>query len=309
MSAKKRTVGTSRDFPVVGILFLVFVVLFFLRSYFLDRVEENSGNDSGVVSLGEIPEFSDEPFVVLNDNKPNFTEDQITSESFEVYSELDSLGRCGTVAACIGVDLMPTEPRESISQIKPTGWQTSKYDFVDGGFLYNRCHLIGFQLSGENANEKNLITGTRYMNVDGMLPFENMVADYVKETGNHVMYRVTPVFVGTELVARGVVMEGYSVEDGGEGVCFNVYVYNCQPGVVIDYATGNNSLAESDPETDDETGTNEAINYVLNKSSMRFHSQDCSQAATIKADNREEYKGQREDLVNMGYKPCGFCDP
>ncbi len=310
MSAKKRAGGTSRDFPVVGILFLVFIVLFFLRSYIIGQMEDDGGHDSPFVSLGEIPEFSGEPFVALNDNKPNFTESQIVTESFEAYSELDSLGRCGTVAACVGRDLMPTAPREQISHVKPTGWQTSKYDFIDGELLYNRCHLIGFQLTGENANEKNLITGTRYMNTIGMLPFENMVADYVKETGNHVMYRVTPVFVGKELVARGVVMEGYSVEDEGEGVCFNVYVYNCQPGVIIDYATGGNRLDEGG-ETDEngETVTGDVQTYVLNKSSMRFHLEDCEQVPTIKADNRGEFSGTREKLISMGYKPCGFCNP
>ena len=192
------------------------------------------------VSLEDIPAFSGEPYVVLEDNQPLFELEDITAVSYEFYSELDFLGRCGYTMACLGRDLMPTEDRESISQVKPTGWQQKKYDFVDGKSLYNRCHLIGFQLSGENANERNLITGTRYMNTEGMLPFENMVADYIKETGNHVLYRVTPIFEGDELVARGVQMEAYSVEDSGEGICFHVYVYNNQPGVTIDYATGYN---------------------------------------------------------------------
>lgn len=190
------------------------------------------------VSLAEVPAFSGEPYVVIGDNVPLFDQEDLTTTSYEYYSELDSLGRCGYTMACIGKDLMPTGDRESISQVKPTGWVQKQYDFVDGKSLYNRCHLIGFQLTGENANERNLITGTRYMNVDGMLPFENMVADYIKETGNHVLYRVTPIFEGDELVARGVQMEAYSVEDGGEGICFHVYVYNNQPGVTIDYATG-----------------------------------------------------------------------
>ena len=190
------------------------------------------------VSLAEVPAFSGEPYVVIGDNVPLFDQEDLTTASYEYYSELDSLGRCGYTMACIGQDLMPTEDRESISQVKPTGWKQKQYDFVDGKSLYNRCHLIGFQLTGENANERNLITGTRYMNVDGMLPFENMVADYIKETGNHVLYRVTPIFEGDELVARGVQMEAFSVEDGGEGICFHVYVYNNQPGVTIDYATG-----------------------------------------------------------------------
>ena len=189
-------------------------------------------------SLEDVPPFSGEPYVVLQDNQPGFSQEDFTTDSFETYSSLDLLGRCGTAYANIGLDLMPTEERDSIGQVKPSGWQTVKYDIVDGKYLYNRCHLIGYQLSGENANEQNLITGTRYLNVEGMLPFENMVADYVQETGNHVLYRVTPIFQGTELVARGVQMEAESVEDQGEGICFNVYVYNDQPGITIDYATG-----------------------------------------------------------------------
>ena len=193
-------------------------------------------------SVSAVPPFSGEPYVVLADNVPGFTKEELTSKSYETYSPLDRLGRCGVAQACVGTDLMPTEERGSIGSVKPTGWQTVKYDCVDGKYLYNRCHLIGYQLSGENANKENLITGTRYMNVDGMLPFENMVADYVKETGNHVLYRVTPIYDGDNLVAGGVQMEALSVEDGGEGICFNVYVYNCQPGVSIDYATGESQL-------------------------------------------------------------------
>ena len=169
----------------------------------------------------------------------------LTTTSFESYSELDSLGRCGVAYACASTDTMPTEERGTIGQIKPTGWHTVKYDCVDGKYLYNRCHLIGYQLTGENANTKNLITGTRYLNVEGMLPFENMVAEYVEETGNHVMYRVTPHFEGTNLLASGVQMEAYSVEDDGEGVCFNVYVYNAQPGITIDYKNGDSRLTEN----------------------------------------------------------------
>ena len=195
-------------------------------------------------SMENIPPYDGTPYVVLNDNQPSFTEEDMTDVSYEFYSDLDELGRCGVTEACIGRDLMPTEKRGDISSVKPTGWVQNQYDFVDGKSLWNRCHLIGFQLAGENANECNLLTGTRYLNVEGMLPFENLVADYVKETDNHVLYRVTPAFQGTELVARGVQMEAYSVEDGGDGVCFNVFCYNVQPGVEIDYATGDNWLAE-----------------------------------------------------------------
>lgn len=190
------------------------------------------------VTIADIPEYSGEPYAILNENQPNFDWEDLTLEPFETYSELDYLGRCGAAYANICLDIMPTAPREEIGQVKPSGWQTVKYDCVDGKYLYNRCHLIGYQLSGENANEKNLITGTRYMNVDGMLPFENMVDGYVEETENHVLYRVTPVFHESDLVARGVQMEAFSVEDEGEGICFNIFVYNVQPGIVIDYATG-----------------------------------------------------------------------
>lgn len=202
-----------------------------------DALPEYTGEEAE--SLEEIPEFSDVAYVAVNGNVPFFMPEEITDESYEYYSELDALGRCGVTMACIGVDIMPTEDRGEIGSVKPTGWQSVKYDIVDGKYLYNRCHLIGFQLAGENANKRNLITGTRYLNIEGMLPFENLVADYVKETENHVMYRVTPLFDGDNLVAHGVLMEGWSVEDEGEGVCFCVYAYNAQPGIVIDYATGN----------------------------------------------------------------------
>ncbi len=189
-------------------------------------------------SIEDIPEYDGEPYVVINENLPDFPAEDMTQESFEYYSALDALGRCGTAYANIGQDLMPTEGRGNIGQVKPTGWQAVKYDIVEGKYLYNRCHLIGYQLTAENANRENLITGTRYMNVEGMLPFENETADYIRETGSHVLYRVTPIFEGDDLVAKGVEMEAYSVEDAGEGVCFHVFVYNVQPGIGIDYATG-----------------------------------------------------------------------
>jgi len=190
------------------------------------------------VTMEEVPQWSGQPYTVVNDNTPYFEQSDHTLRAYEQYAPLDSLGRCGVAVACIGQELMPTQERGSIGQVKPSGWQTVKYDSVDGKYLYNRCHLIGFQLTGENANEQNLITGTRYMNVEGMLPFENMVADYIRETDHHVLYRVTPVYEGQELVARGVLLEGFSVEDQGQGICFCVFVHNCQPGIVIDYATG-----------------------------------------------------------------------
>lgn len=207
--------------------------------------QEMSGRREDI-PLSDIPEYTGEPYIAVDGNEPDFSEEERTANTFESYSELDSLGRCGAAYACIGRDLMPAEERGSIGQVKPTGWQTVKYENVDGKYLYNRCHLIGYQLTGENANEKNLITGTRYMNVDGMLPFENMVADYVKETGNHVLYRVTPVFEEDDLLASGVQMEALSVEDEGANISYNVFVYNVQPGISIDYATGDSAVSESE---------------------------------------------------------------
>lgn len=237
--------GSKKSRIVYGIISLVItlVVCFFLTN-FNDKVydADNVGIERIEDVLGIVEEFSGEPYIVINDNIPFFAEDEITDVSFEKYGEMDYLERCTVAEACIGEDIMPFEERGAIGHVKPSGWHTVKYDCVDGRYLYNRCHLIGYQLTGENANRENLITGTRYLNMEGMLPFENMVADYVKETGNHVMYRVTPLFEGENLLASGVVMEAMSVEDNGEGICFNVYCYNAQPGVAIDYATGESKL-------------------------------------------------------------------
>ena len=268
-----------------------------------------------VITLDEIPEYSGIPYVEINGNMPLFTENDYSTEVFESYSELDSLGRCGVCFANIGIELMPTEERGEIGQIKPSGWQLVKYDFVDGKYLYNRCHLIGYQLSGENANEKNLITGTRYMNVQGMLPFENMIAEYVKNTGNHVLYRVTPVFEGNNLVESGVQMEAKSVEDDGAGVCFHVYVYNCQPGVTIDYANGMSALAENEADADiednEETSAlqGEGTTYILNTNTHKFHYPSCSSVDDMKEKNKQEYQGNREDIIKQGYDPCKRCNP
>lgn len=269
---------------------------------------------SSVTSLADIPAFSGNPYVVLHDNKPDFSESDFSEASFESYSPLDSLGRCGVAFANIGRDIMPTEKRGAIGQVKPSGWQVAKYNSVDGKYLYNRCHLIGYQLSAENANKQNLITGTRYMNVQGMLPFENMVADYVKETGNHVLYRVTPVFQDNELVARGVQIEAESVEDKGAGICFNVYCYNVQPGIVIDYRTGN-SQAEGTSSRQPQSGSGDssdaaqADTYIVNTSSKKFHKTSCSGVKTIKSQNKEAYTGLRSELLSRGYSPCGICKP
>ncbi len=264
-------------------------------------------SSSSVITMESIPEYAGEPYIVLNNNEPNFDEEYFTTESFETYSDLDSLGRCGVAFANVGKDIMPTEERGSISQVKPTAWHSVKYDCVDGKHLYNRCHLIGFQLTGENANEKNLITGTRYLNVVGMLPFENMVADYVKETNNHVLYRVTPVFEGDNLLAKGVQIEAESVEDNGEDILFNVFCYNNQPGIVLDYKTGESKQATE--EDGDFSVNDDTVKYILNTNSKKFHELDCSSVSTMKKDSKQEFVGTRKQLEAQGYTPCGICKP
>ncbi len=264
-----------------------------------------SVGNNGCFFYSDVPEFDGQtPYIIVNNNIPYFTDSQYTTNSYESYGKLDNLGRCTVVCANIGRDLMPTEERGSIGSVKPSGWQTVKYDCVDGNYLYNRCHLIGYQLTGENANENNLITGTRYMNVQGMLPFEDMVADYVKETGNHVLYKVTPIFLDYELVARGVLMEAYSVEDNGEGICYNVFCYNNQPEIEIDYMTGESRFIGK------ETSANESSEaYVLNTSSKKFHKPSCSSVGSIKENNKKEFNGSRDELILDGYTPCGSCKP
>ena len=262
------------------------------------------------VSLDSIPAYSGKAYVYINNGNPGFSDSDLKTKSYEYYSPRDRLGRCGVVHACIGRDIMPTEDRGSIGMVKPTGWHTVKYDCVDGKYLYNRCHLIGFQLTGENANEENLITGTRYMNVTGMLPFENMVADYVKETGNHVMYRVTPLFKGNNLLAQGVQMEAYSVEDDGDGICFNVFVYNVQPQITIDYATGESSYNGTviEPDDDDDYQTQSA-SYILNKNTKKIHLPSCYSVDQMKESNKEYYTGDIDDLLGRGYSRCKNCNP
>lgn len=291
-------------------------------------------------NAADVPAYSGEPYTAVNNNEPYFTSDNLTTEAFENYSELDALGRCGVAYANVCLETMPTEKRGSISEVKPTGWHSVKYDNVDGKSLYNRCHLIGYQLTAENANQQNLITGTRYLNVDGMLPFENMVADYVKETDNHVLYRVTPIFTGDNLVADGVLMEGYSVEDEGEGICFCVYAYNVQPGITIDYATGDSWLSSEKGNSDSSSGGNSAVSqsaadksgtqqaavqtesvketsapvstgteYILNTNTKKFHYPSCSSVKQMKASNKKEYTGSRDDLITQGYDPCKKCNP
>lgn len=214
----------------------------------VDGPQEDLVNNNSYVSLDAIPAYDGKAYVAVNNNEPFFTDSDMTTTTFENYSDLDSLGRCGVAYANICRDIMPTEQRGKIGMIKPSGWHTVKYDVIKDRYLYNRCHLIGYQLAGENANPKNLITGTRYLNVEGMLPFENLVADYVNNTGNHVLYRVTPMFSGSNLVANGVLIEAKSVEDNGGGILFNVYCYNVQPGVGINYENGDSWLDGTTPQ-------------------------------------------------------------
>lgn len=306
-------------------------------SKIIDAQKENK--EKTVSILKQMPKYSNSAYKVINNNNPYFTKKEITNKSFEYYSDLDSLGRCGVAIASIGKDLMPTEKRGSIGMIKPTGWHTVKYDNVDGKYLYNRCHLIGYQLTAENANEKNLITGTRYLNVEGMLPFENMVADYIKETNNHVMYRVTPDFKGDNLVANGVLMEAYSVEDNGEGIKYCVYAFNSQPNITIDYATGSSSINKSAKKKVDSHNVSkpkpkpkpaskpkpqpapkpapkpkpqpqpQSQSYVVNTNTGKFHNPSCYTLKRMKPSNRMDFSGSRDDLINQGYSPCQKCNP
>lgn len=299
--------------------------------------ENRPVTDDGALSYRDIPAFDGNPYVYVNDGEPVFTDEQRAAEpGYERYGELDELGRCTAAFAVVGPETQPTEKRGSIGEVRPSGWQMAKYDFVEGKYLFNRCHLLGYQLTGENANERNLITGTRYFNVQGMLPFENAVADYVDATGNHVLMAVTPVFEGSELVARGVHMMAESVEDGGEGVAFNVFCYNVQPGVVIDYGTGASMLeedatplpdvsgAESAPDAASEgagareasekgaTGSDEGkgvAEYVLNTNSRKFHLPSCSSVGQMSPKNREDVEDTRENLIANGYDPCKRCNP
>ncbi|MCD8104710.1 MAG: DNA/RNA non-specific endonuclease [Lachnospiraceae bacterium] len=329
---KKRTDCINRK---IHSILLWICMLVFMSGGIVGCAAEDSGayeleivalESAETVCLADIPDYSGTPYVVINENIPFFDEADLTTTSYEFYSELDSLGRCGVAVANIGQDIMPTEERGAIGPIKPTGWHTVKYDGIDGNYLYNRCHLIGYQLSGENANEKNLITGTRYLNVEGMLPYEDMVAEYVQETDNHVLYRVTPIFDGDNLVASGVLMEAVSVEDNGDGVQFNIYCYNVQPGIVIDYATGD-SYAESESasadsedteigtdqsggeESDEDLSVDSEETYILNTNTKKFHYPSCSSVSQMSEKNKQEYTGSREDVISMGYEPCKNCNP
>lgn len=263
-----------------------------------------------IYTVDTVPAFNGNPYVAINGNEPIFAEAELVTEGYERYAPLDVLGRCGEAMACVGPETMPTEERGSIGSVKPSGWQTVKYDNIDGKYLYNRCHLIGYQLTGENANVENLITGTRYLNMEGMLPFENMIADYVKETGNHVLYRVIPLFDGVNLVARGVHMQAISVEDDGAGVSFNVYAYNAQPGIEIDYLNGNSvKVGGQSSTTVAATTVVSQRQYVLNTSSKKVHLPECSSVASMSAANKRVVNETKEALLAQGYELCKSCNP
>ena len=259
MKKKKQNKNNYMNKQIQKIISTLIILMLIIASWVINKQEnknqENQINGKNITAeqaqtientetnitynLSNIPEYTDKIYTEINNNIPYFEESEHTTKAFENYSQLDSLKRCGVAYANICKEIMPTEKRGDISNVKPTGWKQAKYD---GKFLYNRCHLIGYQLAGENANELNLITGTNYFNVEGMLPFENKVAEYIeKNNNNHVLYRVTPDFKGDNKVASGVEMEAYSVEDNGRGISFNVYVYNVQPGITINYQTGENS--------------------------------------------------------------------
>lgn len=278
-----------------------------------ETVSESAPSEAaGELDISNIPEFSGSPYVEVSGNVPTFTEADLSSPA-EAYAPLDSLGRCGSAMAIVSPDTMPTEERGSIGIVKPSGWHTVRYDdLISDRYLYNRCHLIGYQLTAENANEHNLITGTRYLNVEGMLPFENEVADYVEATGNRVLYRVTPVFVGDELVARGVQMEAKSVEDGGAGVSFNVFCHNVQPGIQIDYQTGQSWRSQDAGPTGESSSIQPSagqVTYVLNVNSGKFHLPDCLSVSKMSDRNKRDLTSTYDEMIANGYSPCGNCLP
>lgn len=256
------------------------------------------------------PAYSGDAYAVINSDIPFFTEDELTSQSYESYSNLDELGRPGIATACLGPETMPleTEERGQIGMIKPAGWHTIKYpNLISDLYLYNRCHLIGWQLSGENANELNLITGTRYLNITGMLQFENKIADYIKNTKNHVMYRVTPIYENNNLICNGLLMETQSIED--DKLSFCVYCYNVQPGIIIDYATGDSEPDKKVTNQNTETEITSDDDYVLNTKSLKIHTPDCPSAEKITNQNRQDYHGNINDLLTDGYTTCKQCNP
>lgn len=276
-----------------------------------DTPPSSSNSKVSAIDPSALPAYTGVAYTVVNNNQPNFTAAELTTIGYESYSDLDALGRCGVALASCGKEIMPgaNEERGSISSIKPTGWIQAKYKGISGGYLWNRCHLIGWQLSAENANRRNLITGTRYMNVDGMLPFENMVADYIRETDNHVAYRATPIFEGNNLVCSGVQIEAYSIEDDGDGICFNVYCYNVQPGITINYATGESSGPSSgsletptfDIGSDNGSSSGSSIMVWIPRTGSKYHSNpNCSNM-------KDPTKVTLEEAKERGYDPCKKC--
>jgi len=289
------------------------------------------GTETSKEMLQDIPEYEGKPYVTINDDEPSFTEYELSRRNFEEYSDMDQMGRCGSAIANVSKDTMPTEERGPIGNVKPSGWHTVKYnDIIDGNYLYNRCHLIGYQLTGQNANERNLITGTRYLNTEGMLPFENMVISYIEETNNHVLYRVTPVFDGENLLASGVIMEAESIEDDGEGVSFHVFVFNVQPGIQINYQDGESRVdpdyepsrtadVSNDDSYDKDEGAREleqentdtvaGEGFVINKNTHKFHRPSCNSVDDIKEKNKFISNDSREEIIEKGYEPCKSCNP
>ena len=274
--------------------------------------ESEDAPASAVFDLSQVPAYSGSPYATINGNVPSLSEADAPAQS-ESYSPLDHLGRCGTAIAVVSPSTMPAEGEErgSIGMVKPSGWHTVRYDdLVDGRYLYNRCHLIGWQLTAENANERNLITGTRYMNVEGMLPFENEVADYVERTGGRVLYRSTPIFQGDEPLCRGVHLEALSLDDGGLGVAFNVFCYNVQLGVGIDYATGDSWRERSAaPQEQSAPEQSEQMTYILNTNTHKFHYPECRSVDQMSEKNKREFTGSRDEAIAQGYEPCGNCNP
>lgn len=312
---KEKPMGWKQKLTMVIAVTIVLCICLFVF-YPVFHKQEPAVSESNIHKIMDIPEYTDKPYVEINDNQPFFSDKDLTKEAFEEYSELDDLGRCGPAYANLCSELMPKEERESTWEVEPSGWHIDKYNgLVEGGNLYNRCHLIAFSLAGENANEKNLITGTRYMNAEGMLPFEQQVQGYVKDTGNHVLYRVTPVFKGDNLVADGVEMEAFSVEDSGKGVCFHIFAYNVQPGVIIDYKTGDNKPdpdyvkpeEEENPENRDVAL--EDVTFIININKKKFHDPSCNSVVDIKEKNKVYSTKSREELIEEGYKPCSICNP
>lgn len=307
--------SNRRHLPLVTVMLLAACLMSasyafpVIRSHVTQLIGQPSSDApaTGPLDPAHLPGYSGSPYEVVNANIPFFSSEDLSRGAFQELSELDPLDRCGSASALVSQQTMPTERRGEIGMVRPSGWHIAKYDFIEGRYLFNRCHLIGYQLTGINADERNLITGTRYLNVEGMQPFEDEVVAYVLSTGNSVLYRVTPVFSGNDLVASGVLMEARSIEDDGTGLQFCVWVHNVQPGVVIDYATGE-SWADGTVAAPPPVDTEEHA-YILNTNSMRFHRPDCPAVTDMQERNKQGFDGTREEAIALGYQPCGKCKP